>query len=63
MVKYHTMAVKTYTVGADTATDVELLRERLERLWQVRPSYAQVIRHAVSIALAKSQEDGQKDGH
>ena len=55
------MPAKTYTVGRDTAADVELLREQLERLWQVRPSYAQVIRHAVSVALAKLQEEGRND--
>ena len=52
---------KTYTVGTDTLTDVERLRERLEELWQVRPSYAQVIRHAVSVALAKLEEEGRDD--
>ena len=52
---------KTYTVGADTLTDVERLRERLEELWQVRPSYAQVIRHAVSVALSKLEEEGRDD--
>ena len=51
------MAGKTYTVGADTAADVERLRERLAQLWQVRPTYAQVIRHAVTVALAKLEED------
>ena len=57
------MPAKTYTVGTDTAADVERLRWRLELLWQVRPTYSQVIRHAVSVALAKSQEEGQEDGH
>ena len=56
MVYNHTMTVKTYTVGADTAADVERLRERLARLWQVQPTYAQVLRHAVSVALSKAQE-------
>ena len=51
------MAVKTYTVGTDTAADVERLREQLERLWQVRPTYSQVIRHAVSVALAKAKDE------
>ena len=51
------MAAKTYTVGKDTALEVELLRERLERLWQVRPTNAQVIRHAVAVALAKVLEE------
>ena len=55
------MVAKTYTVGADTAADVERLRERLALLWQVRPTYSQVIRHAVSVALSKSQEEGQDD--
>ena len=51
------MAAKTYTVGTDTALEVELLRERLARLWQVRPTNAQVIRHAVAVALAKVQDE------
>ena len=55
------MPAKTYTVGADTAADVERLRTLLERRWQVRPTYAQVIRHAVAAALAQSQEEG-RDG-
>ena len=55
------MPAKTYTVGTDTAADVERLRERLALLWQVRPTYSQVIRHAVSVALAKSQEEGQNE--
>ena len=56
MVIYHIMAAKTYTVGTDTAADVERLRERLALLWQVRPTYSQVIRHAVSVALTKLEE-------
>ena len=40
---------------------MDRLRERLERLWQVRPTYSQVIRHAVKVALAKLQEEGQND--
>ena len=52
------MAAKTYTVGTDTAADVERLQERLARLWKVKPTYSQVIRHAVSVALAKLQEGG-----
>ena len=57
------MAAKTYTVGMDTAADVERLRERLERLWQVQPTYSQVIRHAVTVATAKLQaeEEGLDD--
>ena len=55
------MPARTYTVGTDTAADVDRLRERLERLWQVRPTYSQVIRHAVKVALAKLQEEGQND--
>ena len=61
MVIYHIMAAKTYTVGTDTAADVELLRDLLERLWQVRPTYSQVIRHAVSVALTKLKEEGRDD--
>ena len=56
MVIYHIMAAKTYTVGTDTAADVERLRERLALLWQVRPTYSQVIRHAVSVVLTKLEE-------
>ena len=57
------MAAKTYTVGADTAGSVDRLRDRLERLWQVQPTYAQVIRHAVTVATAKLQaeEEGRDD--
>ena len=57
------MPHKTYTVGSDTAEGVERLRERLGRLWQVQPTYAQVIRHAVSVAIAKLQaEEEGRDG-
>ena len=55
------MAAKTYTVGTETAADVEILRDRLLRLWQVRPTYAQVIRHAVLVALTKLEEDGRNE--
>ena len=57
------MAAKTYTVGTDTALAVERLREHLERLWQVQPTYAQVIRHAVFVANAKlhAEEEGRND--
>ena len=57
------MAYKTYTVGADTAEDVERLRERLKLLWQAQPTYSQVIRHAVAVATARLQveEEGRDD--
>ena len=57
------MASKTYTVGSETAADVELLREELSHLWQVRPTYSQVIRHAVVVAIARLQmeEEGRDD--
>ena len=57
------MAAKTYTVGTETAAGVERLRERLERLWQVHPTYSQVIRYATLVAIAKleAEEEG-RDG-
>ena len=55
------MAVKTYTVGTDTAADVERLRERLALIWQVQPTYSQVIRHAVSVALNNFQKEEGRD--
>ena len=56
------MASKTYTVGAITAAEVEELRRLLGRLWQVQPTYAQVIRHAVSVATAKLQAEEREGG-
>ena len=59
MVYNHTMPAKTYTVGSDTAESVEQLREQLGQRWHVQPTYSQVIRHAVSVALARLEEEGR----
>ena len=57
------MATKTYTVGTDTAADVDKLRDELEQLWQVRPTYSQVLKHAVYVARLKlkQKEEGRDD--
>ena len=53
-------AVKTYTVGTATAAEVDKLRNELEQLWHVQPTYAQVIRYAVAVALATTQRGGTR---